>query len=252
MSSRFLCANWKMNLPAESIRSFVTALGASSTVEVAIAPPFPFIHELREAIAAEGSAALIAAQNCSEQPSGAFTGEVSAAMLKSAGAAFVIVGHSERRALFGEDGALVGRKVARVLAEGLKPIFCVGEDQETRDRGETEALLDSQIVAAFGELAAPPAELIVAYEPVWAIGTGRVATPEIAAGAHRVIRGVIQRIAPKCQVRILYGGSVTPDNAAALAAEEEIEGFLVGGASLDPGRFRGILDALEATAAEKG
>jgi triosephosphate isomerase len=241
-----------MNLPAESFRSFVEAVGAAEGVDVAIAPPYPFLHDLKEAIASEAKETLLAAQNCSEHASGAFTGEVSTTMLRRLGVSHVILGHSERRALFGEDPSLVGRKLARALSDGLQPIFCVGEDQETRDRGETDGLLDSQITAAFGQLDGPPAELIVAYEPVWAIGTGRNATPEIASEAHRTVRASIARIAPRCRVRVLYGGSVTPDNAASLAEQEEIDGFLVGGASLDALRFRGILEALAAATAEKG
>ena len=250
MRRRLLCANWKMNLPGEGIAAFVEKCEATD-IEVAIAPPFPFIRETADAVARSNRAIIVGAQNCSEHIAGAYTGEVSVPMLRAAGATLVILGHSERRSLYGESSALVGRKLARVLAEGLRPILCVGENQEQRDRGETNAVVSSQLDDAFAQLDRLPDELVVAYEPVWAIGTGRNATPEMAAAAHNEIRAAVAQHSESTLLTILYGGSVTPDNAAALAAEEEIDGFLVGGASLDSGRFLAIGAALRAVVGER-
>ncbi len=236
-----------MNLPAVDFESFVATVGTSPHVEIAIAPPFPFLTVLRSAAAPSGY--RLAAQNASEHASGAFTGEVSTSMLRTLGVEYVIVGHSERRSLYGETDTTIGRKIRRVLEEGLKPLFCVGEKQEVRDAGGTEALLERQLREALSELHEPPDELVVAYEPVWAIGTGRTATPQMASDAHRFIRNVIAQLLPSVSLRIQYGGSVTPDNAAELSGQEGIDGFLVGGASLDGEKFRRIVEAMEGVVA---
>jgi triosephosphate isomerase (TIM) len=245
MTSPLLVANWKMNLPPEGIAEFVAALTRlPEGIEVAVAPPFPFLGTFAEEIEGRGARIERAAQNCSDRESGAFTGEVSAAMLRQAGVSHVILGHSERRALFGEDNRLVGRKLRQAIGEGLIPIFCIGEDEETREAGRTAALLERQIVEAAEEMENLPDVLIIAYEPVWAIGTGKNASPEMAAETHAGIRRIVGGISHETELVILYGGSVTPDNAASLAAQEEINGFLVGGASLSSEKFGAIARAM--------
>jgi triosephosphate isomerase (TIM) len=245
MTSPLLVANWKMNLPPEGVGEFVAALTRlPEGVEVAIAPPFPFLAALAGEIEQRGARIERAAQNCSDRESGAYTGEVSAAMLRQAGVSHVILGHSERRAFFGEDNRLVGKKLRRAIEEGLIPIFCVGEDEETREAGRTATLLERQIVEAAEEMENLPDVLIIAYEPVWAIGTGRNASPEMAAETHGEIRRIVSGISGETELTILYGGSVSPENAAALAAQEEIDGFLVGGASLSSIKFAAIAQAM--------
>ncbi|HVR43182.1 MAG TPA: triose-phosphate isomerase [Thermoanaerobaculia bacterium] len=246
---RHLIANWKMNLPQGGIEAWVSAVSSAPSSETAprlgVAPPAPFIARVRDLQAGSAVPLLLAAQNCSEHASGAYTGEVSAGMLGLAGAEMILVGHSERRALFGEDDATVGRKLAAVLSAGLRPLLCVGEDLPTRENGGTVALLTRQLDAAFAPLAQPPSEILVAYEPVWAIGTGRNATPSMAADAHRAIRRHVEAWSRSAtHTVVLYGGSVKPENATELAAESEIEGFLVGGASLEADSFRAIAAAL--------
>jgi triosephosphate isomerase len=240
-----------MNLPEEGIAPFIEATAAASLqgIEIAIAPPFVTIAELSNAVNDAKAAIVVGAQNCSDRKSGAFTGEVSGSMLVRAGVRYVILGHSERRTIFGESDELVGRKVRQALVDGLAPVWCVGEEAAAREAGETEQVLERQLrggAAAAGEL---PADLVIAYEPVWAIGTGKTATPEMAADAHRFIRAMMEQIRPGISLRILYGGSVTPENAEALSAETEIDGFLIGGASLFSGKFTAIGRAL-AVAAE--
>jgi triosephosphate isomerase len=245
MRKKLLVANWKMNLPKEGIGTFVDRLAAGhpAVVELGIAPPFPFIEQLRVAIERAKARVATGAQNCSTERSGAFTGEVAADMLAAVGVKSILAGHSERRKLYGEDDATVGRKIKAISEAGLSPLFCIGETLEEREGNRTSDVLARQVSVAL-EAAGPIAtELVVAYEPVWAIGTGRNASPEMAADAHRTIRGLLAKLGQD-DVSILYGGSVTPDNAAALSAEREIDGFLVGGASLESGRFLAIGEAL--------
>ncbi|MFN2441212.1 MAG: triose-phosphate isomerase [Thermoanaerobaculia bacterium] len=243
---RHLVANWKMNLPKEGIPLYLESLQARPDwqgVEVSLAVPAPLLVPLRDRLA---GAARLGAQNVSEHPSGAFTGEVSVAMLAEAGAEFVLVGHSERRALFGETDELVARKAVAVLASPLELLLCVGEDLETREAGRTVELLEGQLTAVFSAVKSLPDRMLIAYEPVWAIGTGKNATPQMAADTHRQIREIVARLSTgKTTPVILYGGSVKPSNAAELAAESEIEGFLVGGASLQAKDFLAIGGALE-------
>lgn len=248
---KLLFANWKMNLPPEGIAQFASAMAGArgDGIEVAVAPPFPFIAELGAVSSSAGI--ILGAQNCSDKASGAFTGEVAAAMLRQLGARYVILGHSERRQYFGESSSLVGQKVRRVIDDGLAPVMCIGEDQETRDAGRTVELLRRQITDAAAEIGHFPDELVIAYEPVWAIGTGRTATPQIAAETHAEIREIVRHLAHGCALRILYGGSVTPDNAEALAAEEGIDGFLVGGASLSSEKFAAIHRGIASATARK-
>ena len=244
----YLAANWKMNKTVEETDAFLAefllhAPGPGGP-EVVICPPFPALKTAVELCAQ--SAVRVAAQNMHEADSGAYTGEVSAAMLVEVGASAVILGHSERRQLFSETDEALARKVPAALAAGLEPILCVGETELERDGGETEAILERQLVADLGQVG--PAELdrvVIAYEPVWAIGTGRTATPEQAEEAIRFIRDLAGRRSEEAAagVRILYGGSVKPDNAAELIGRPGVDGALVGGASLDPGAFAEIVAA---------
>jgi len=214
-----------------------------SDVEIVVAPPFTAIHAVAEA--ARNTNIGVAAQNLYWEREGAFTGEISPAMLLEAGAAYAIVGHSERRRLFGETDATVNRKTMAAFLAGLTPIVCVGETLEERERGEMLAVLDRQIKDGLDRLTADQvAELIVAYEPVWAIGTGRNATAAQAGEAHAHIRGRLRQwfgadAAEHCHV--IYGGSVKPDNIRELIAEPDVDGALVGGASLDVTSFVDII-----------
>lgn len=244
METRRLVANWKLNLPPEGIDEFVSALGPAPTVvELGIAPPYPFLQRVHD-LARRGAAPIrVGAQNCAVESSGAFTGEVSVDMIRAVGADFVIVGHSERRMIFGEAADVVGRK-ARLAAEaGLQPLVCIGEQLESRRQGKTSEVLGEQLrgfAEGYGSL---PEKLLLAYEPVWAIGTGNVATPEIAGETHALVRTLLEGMGGR-EVSILYGGSVSPDNAASLSAVPGIDGFLVGGASLSSSRFLDIAAAL--------
>jgi triosephosphate isomerase len=242
----YIAANWKMHKTVAEAAQFVDALLpriAATRHDVVICPSFLALAEVVER--SRGSAVRVAAQNMHEERSGAFTGEVSAPMLVEAGVEGVVLGHSERRQLFGETDEALARKLPAALAAGLEPILCVGESEEARDAGQTEGVLERQLRA---DLAAVEptrlAEVVVAYEPIWAIGTGRTATPEQAQEAVAFIRDVLrERGAEADRVRILYGGSVKPGNAAELLGLPEIDGALVGGASLDPDDFAAIVEA---------
>ncbi|MFO7302134.1 MAG: triose-phosphate isomerase [Acidobacteriota bacterium] len=242
-----VAANWKMFKTTHEALAYVRELGSLvkgfSGVEIVVAPPFTAL--LTAAEAARNTPIGIAAQNMSAEKEGAFTGEVSATMIKDAGATYVILGHSERRKLFGETDELVNRKVHAALAAELVPIVCVGETLEERDAGRTLEVLDRQVRDGLAGLSAEQvAGLIIAYEPVWAIGTGRNATPEQADEAHRHIRTRLREwfgeaAADGC--RIQYGGSVKPDNIGALIALPDVDGALVGGASLQVNSFFDII-----------
>jgi len=241
-----LAANWKMHKDVgESVafaEAFLPLVADAEGVEVVLAPPFTALASLGQAI--HGSAVRLAAQNVHPEPKGAFTGEISASMLVDLGCAYAIVGHSERRALFAESDEFVARKAAALLAHGIRPIVCVGETLEQREAGRTFDLIETQLE---GSLALVPharaEEIVIAYEPVWAIGTGRTATPELAQEVHAFIR---ERLAKRfgdaaARVRIQYGGSVKPDNVYSLMAQPDIDGALVGGASLEPDSFARIV-----------
>ncbi len=212
--------------------------------EVYLAPSFTAIYPAY--LAARDTKIVIGAQNMHEASEGAFTGEVSAAMLKEVHAAFVILGHSERRNLFCESDALIQRKVRRALAEKIRPILCIGEKQEERDLRQTQSVLSRQLDGALMEVSAEElSEIVIAYEPVWAIGTGKTATPELAEEAHAFIRSYLDKrwsFKAADGVRILYGGSVKVDNIAALMAMPNIDGALVGGASLKVESFAKLID----------
>lgn len=247
MRTPFIAGNWKMFKTVGETVAFVTALRdlvkPVSGVDIVVAPPFTAVHAA--AGAARGSNIGVAAQNLYWEKEGAFTGEVSPGMVKEAGAAYAIVGHSERRRLFGESDAIVNRKTMAAIGAGLTPIVCVGETLEERERGEMLAVLDRQIKDGLDQLsAAQVGALVVAYEPVWAIGTGRTASAAQAEEAHAHIRKRLRQwfggdAADAC--RILYGGSVKPDNIKELIAEADVDGALVGGASLDVRSFADIV-----------
>ncbi|MBL8909304.1 MAG: triose-phosphate isomerase [Archangium sp.] len=214
-------------------------------VEVAIAPPFTALHPVARAL--EDSNIALAGQNCHASDSGAFTGEIAAPMLKELGCSYVILGHSERRQFFGETDAGVNRKTAAVLKAGMLPIICVGETLEEREGGKTLSVVETQVKGCLqGFAAAEGAKFVIAYEPVWAIGTGKVATTRQAQEVHAHIRALLTGIwnaDTAQQIRIQYGGSVKPDNAAELLAQTDIDGALVGGASLKAADFSAIVKA---------
>ena len=242
----YLAANWKMNKTVAEAAAFVDALLpriAATQHDVVICPPFTALSAVVER--RYGTAVKVAAQNMHEEGSGAFTGEVSAPMLVELDVEAVVLGHSERRQLFGETDEALARKVPAALAAGLEPILCVGETEEARDAGQTEAVLERQLQADLADVASTDlASVVVAYEPIWAIGTGRTATPDQAEEAIAFIRDVVRRRgAAADELRILYGGSVKPDNAEELLGREEIDGALVGGAALDADSFARIVEA---------
>ena len=243
-----MAGNWKMyKTPAETkafFDAFLPLVAESKHCEVAICPPFVNMHEA--VWAARGTRVGVGAQNLYWKNEGAFTGEISGPMIKASGAEWVIIGHSERRQFFGETDATVLERTKAALACGLRPIVCVGERLEERESGRTEAVLAEQFAGGIAPLdAASFAAIVIAYEPVWAIGTGKTATPDMAADAHRALRAlVIAKYGAEAgaAVRILYGGSVKPDNVKGLMAQPEIDGALVGGASLDAGSFASIVN----------
>jgi triosephosphate isomerase len=243
----YVAANWKMHKTIEEAEAFLGAFLAKvpdGAPEVVLCPSYTALKATVEGCAQ--SRVRVAAQNMHEEESGASTGEVSAPMLDEIGVDGVILGHSERRQHFNETDEALARKVPAALAAGLEPILCVGESEQARDDGDTEAVLSRQVTADLAELT--PAQLpdvVIAYEPVWAIGTGRTATPELAEEAILFIRSLVRARAPDAaeRVRVLYGGSVKPDNAAELMAQPNIDGALVGGASLDPSDFAAIVEA---------
>lgn len=248
MRRLLIAGNWKMHGSSAFVAEFAGKwlVGrAPEGVQLLLLPPAPYVRELAKAL--RGSAVELGVQNVHDAVEGAFTGEISAEMAGDLGASWCLVGHSERRSLFGETDAMAGRKVQAALRAGLAPLLCVGESLEERDAGSAEAVVRRQITAAVGVTGAGALlETTLAYEPVWAIGSGRTATPEQAQEMHAVIR---RQVAELCgddaalRIRILYGGSVKPDNAAALLAQPDIDGVLVGGASLDATNFARIASA---------
>jgi triosephosphate isomerase (TIM) len=248
MRRRVISGNWKMYKTLAETRSFFAAFNAlvanSKHCDIVVAPPFTAISTAVGAV--NGTSIAIAGQNVSWSKDGAFTGEVSAHMLFEAGCRHVIIGHSERRQLFRETDDNVAKKTLISLESGLTPIVCLGERQEDREAGLTEQVLLRQFTGGPGALTPDEfSRILLAYEPVWAIGTGRTATPEIAADAHAFLRrcaGEKFSIRHASALRILYGGSVKPDNIQGLMAQEELDGALVGGASLDAKSFAAIVN----------
>jgi triosephosphate isomerase len=244
---KLIAANWKMYKdPAQTrefFRDFLPLVAKHDRDEIVVCPPYVDLHAAIES--AKDSKVLVGAENVYWKTEGAFTGEISPAMLVAVGCTHVIIGHSERRQYFGETDDTVNLKLKAALEHGLTPIVCVGEVLEEREAGLTEDVLRRQCMRAFSTLSAKKAaKLVVAYEPVWAIGTGKTATPEMASDAHVLIRGEAAKAFGDdfgAGLRILYGGSVKPENAKALMSQEEIDGALVGGASLDPKSFAAIV-----------
>jgi triosephosphate isomerase len=242
----YIAANWKMNKTVAEAAEFIDALLpriAATQHDVVVCPPFTALHEVVER--RRGTAVRVAAQNMHFEESGAFTGEVSAPMLVELDVEAVVLGHSERRQFFGETDEALAKKVPAALAADLEPILCVGESEEARDGGQTEEVLERQLRADLAEVSDEDvAKVVIAYEPIWAIGTGKVATPDQAQEACAFIRDVLRaRGAAADDVRILYGGSVKPGNAAELLALPDVDGALVGGAALDAEDFAAIVEA---------
>src|SRR5256714_12183656 len=254
MRKKIVAANWKMNMTQpESERffeSFLRDIGEITDVEVVIIPPFTAIQKVTEALG-RAQNIKVGAQNMFWEKSGAFTGEISAPLLRDLFVHYVVLGHSERRSLFGETDEIVNRKARAAHAAALRPIVCIGETLEQRDRGNVEKILSIQLRGSLAGLT--PKELqetVIAYEPVWPIGTGRNATPAQAQEAHAFIRHTLHQMADETtaeRVRIQYGGSVKPENAGELLSQPDIDGALVGGASLDPRRFVQIVKAARET-----
>jgi triosephosphate isomerase len=249
MSKRLplIAANWKMHKTLAEARDLAREVRAGLTAapgaEVALAPPYTALAAVAPELA--GSPIKLAGQDAFWQRQGAFTGAISPWMLKDVGCTYVIIGHSERRQHFGETNHLVNLKLQAALEAGLTPIFCVGETLAEREAGRTIAVVGVQLREGLESLTGlGGANLVIAYEPVWAIGTGRTATPDQAQEVHRFIRQELDRLqVPGEEIRILYGGSVTPDNAASLLAEADLDGALVGGASLQAASFLKIIAA---------
>ena len=245
---KVIAANWKMyktpDQARDFFRDFLPLVADHERDEIVVCPPSVDLCVAAEAV--KGSRVAIGAQNLYWEKEGAYTGEVCPGMLLAIGCTHAIIGHSERRQYFGETDDMVNFKLKAALESGLTPIVCVGEVLEEREAGLTEDVLRRQCLRAFHAISGKKAaKLIVAYEPVWAIGTGKTATPQLAAEAHRLIRGEAAKAFGESfadGLRILYGGSVKPENAKALMAEEEIDGALVGGASLDPKSFAAIVN----------
>ena len=242
--------NWKMNTSAEVGRDLVAAVArdtGGTDIEVGVCPPFVYLPAMVEAAA--GSHIAVGAQNVYFEPKGAFTGEVSTDMLKDVGVTHVIIGHSERRHVFGESNDLINKKVKAALDAGLVVILCSGELLEDREAGKTNDVLRTQIEKGLDGVALADAQsLIVAYEPVWAIGTGKTATTDQAQEAHAFVRGLLaERLGPELAgaLRIQYGGSVKPENARELMSQPDVDGALVGGASLKAASFVGIVREAE-------
>lgn len=244
---RVIAGNWKMFKTQADTRAFFEGfnplVAGADDCDIVIAPPFISIPAAAEAT--KGTRIGIAGQDVYWRPEGAYTGEVSPGMLVEAGCRYVIVGHSERRQFFGDTNETVFKKTKAALADGLTPIVCIGEMLSDREGGETERVCHSQFHESVGALTPEEfSRILVAYEPVWAIGTGRTATPEIAAAVHRFVRQCAAgTFGPghAAALRILYGGSVKPDNIQGLMAQDELDGVLVGGASLDPKSFASIV-----------
>lgn len=245
----FIVGNWKMNLTLKEGIEFATQLkknlGARKDVICGICPPFVFLKDICRVL--EGSGALVGAQNVHSDKGGAYTGEVSASMIKEVGCSHVIVGHSERRHLLGETDSFINAKVKAVLASGLKPIFCIGEKLSEREEGRTEYVVKNQFKDGLrGINAQQVREVVVAYEPVWAIGTGKTALPSQANEVHLFVRELLTAEYGKDIAKgmyVLYGGSVKPENTKELVAQPEIDGLLVGGASIKFESFWNIVNA---------
>jgi triosephosphate isomerase len=241
MRRKLVVGNWKMNGSLAANDALLSGIleGLKGGADAAVCAPAPYLAQCQQKLA--GSAVAWGAQDVSAQESGAFTGEVSAGMLADFGCKYVIVGHSERRAYHGESNELVGKKALLAIQRGLTPIVCVGETLEQREAGKTHVVVEAQLGAVMEAVGGDVGKLVLAYEPVWAIGTGKTATPEMAQEVHAQLRA--QLGAHGATVQILYGGSMKPDNAKELMAQPDIDGGLIGGASLKAADFLGIVGA---------
>jgi len=247
MRKKFIAGNWKMNTTLEEAivlaKDVVKTMGSTSDVDIAICPPYTSLYAVSEVL--KGSAVKLGAQDVHWEAKGAFTGKVSCAMLKSVGVTYVIIGHSEQRTYFHETNETVNKKVKATLEAGLLPIICVGETLEERKSGKMDAVIESHTVGAFAGISAEDAlKCTIAYEPVWAIGTGETATPQQANEAHIFIRKLLTKLygtSTAEQIRIQYGGSMKADNAKALLGQSDVDGGLIGGASLKAADFAGIV-----------
>lgn len=251
MRKKIIAGNWKMNNDLQQSISLIEELknklqNKTLNCEVIICPPFTSLSEAKKLI--EGSVIKLGAQNMFYEDSGAFTGEISAAMLKSVGCEYVILGHSERRTIFGEKDEMINKKIRKAISEKLKPIFCVGETLEEREKDVTEKVIKKQIEKGLKDVTPDEIlDVIIAYEPVWAIGTGKTATPEQAQEVHHFIRKLLANMYSKDfanMITIQYGGSVKPENARDLLSQKDIDGALVGGACLKADSFIGIIEAV--------
>jgi len=242
-----IAGNWKMNKTVEEaldlIRQLKTSLSNIEGVEVAVAPPFTALYAVSQEL--KGSSICLSAQNLFYEEKGAFTGEVSPLMLKEIGCQYVIIGHSERRQFFGETDETVNRRIKAALGQDLKPIFCMGETLKEREEGKTFSVIERQVEGGLKGIGEEGVKsIVIAYEPVWAIGTGKTATPQQAEEVHRFIRERLERLYSREiaeRIRIQYGGSVTPENIKVLMSQENIDGALVGGASLKSETFSKIV-----------
>jgi len=251
MRGYLVAGNWKMNgsIAANEalVDGIISGAPATESVELLVCPPFPYLSTVAGQV--NGSAVALGAQNVSQHESGAFTGEIAGSMLRECGCKYVIVGHSERRALMGETSDIVAAKFQAALDAGLQPILCVGETLEQREAGLTEAVIDEQLNAVLNSSGVDKfVNAVIAYEPVWAIGTGMTASPEQAQDVHRHIRASLEAASGRVAagVKILYGGSVKGDNAAGLFSKPDIDGGLIGGASLKSADFLAIAQAAAA------
>jgi len=243
----FMAGNWKMNKTTgeaiDLVRELKAAISGVKGVEVAVAPPFTALYAVCKEL--EGSSIRLAAQNLYWEEKGAFTGEVSPLMLKEVGCHYVIIGHSERRQFFGETDETVNRRIKAALAQGLKVIFCIGETLKEKEEGKTFSVIERQVEDGLKNLSDKEMKnIVIAYEPIWAIGTGKTATPGQAEEVHRFIRGKIEKLYSREvseEIRIQYGGSVTPENIKGLMEQANIDGALVGGASLKAESFSKIV-----------
>jgi triosephosphate isomerase len=250
MRKKIIAANWKMHMTQSESEAFITTflreIGDLDEVEIVIVPPFTAIPKVSELLT-QTQDIKVGAQNMHWERSGAFTGEISPAMLRELYVRNVVLGHSERRALFGETDEIINRKVHAACEEMLRPIVCVGETLQQREKGDVEKVLSSQLRGSLANVAAKELhETVIAYEPVWAIGTGKNASAEQAQEAHAFIRQTLRELSDDAtaeKVRIQYGGSVKPDNARELLSQPDIDGALVGGASLDPRSFAQIIQS---------
>lgn len=249
MRRKLIAGNWKMNGSVSANASLLAEISAGGVdvakADVLVCPPFPYLTQALDKV--QGTAIAVGAQDCSVHDVGAYTSEVSAGMLRDVGCTYVILGHSERRSYHAESDQIVAAKTLQALRAGLTPIVCVGETLEQRESGATYAVVGAQLKAVMEKLdSAEIAKIVVAYEPVWAIGTGKTATPEMAQEVHAFLRQVIASFNPEAAatVKILYGGSMKPDNAAELLRQTDIDGGLIGGAALKANDFLAIIAAV--------